>query len=52
MKKENVFCPVPCAEEIVKILEKHKITVRNIDKVLEMTKDIALSNTCVNTTRD
>lgn len=48
MGKENVFSPVPCAEEIVKVLEKHEITVRNIDEVLEIAKDIALSNTCVN----
>ena len=36
---------IPCAEEIVKVLEKHKVTIFDMDKVLEVAKDIAHSST-------
>ena len=47
MDERCVSQPVPCAKEIVRVMEKHKILVRDIDKVLGIAKDIALSNTSV-----
>lgn len=44
-EKENVFSPVPCAEEIVAVLEKHGVSVLNMEKVLAVAKDIAYAST-------
>lgn len=51
MDERCVSQPVPCAEEIVRVMEKHKILVRDIDEVLEIAKDIALSDTFVGSGR-
>lgn len=44
-KEKNVFYPVPCAEEIVTVLEKHEVSVFNLEKVLAVAKDIAYAST-------
>ena len=41
----KVLYPKECAKEIVKVLEKHNITISDMDKVLETAKEVACSNT-------
>ena len=41
----QVSYPVECAKEIVGVLEKHNVTIFDMDRVLEVSKDIARSNT-------
>lgn len=41
----DVFYPVPCAEEIVKVLEKYEVSVFDTERVLAMAKDIAYAST-------
>lgn len=44
-EKENIFSPAPCAEEIVAVLEKHGVSVLNLEKVLAVAKDMACAST-------
>jgi len=48
---DNILHPMECAKEIVEVLEKHGITIFEMDKVLETAKGIACSNTCVQSKR-
>lgn len=41
----RILYPEGCAQEIVKVLEKHNITIFDMDKVLETAKEIARSST-------
>lgn len=44
---DNILHPMECAKEIVEVLEKHGITIFEMDKVLETAKGIAYSSTHV-----
>lgn len=44
---DNILHPMECAKEIVEVLEKHGITIFEMDKVLEVTKRLAYSSTHV-----
>lgn len=48
----QVLNPVDCAKEIVQVLEKHKITIFEMDKVLETAKGLACSSTHIQSEKE
>ncbi len=48
----QVSYPVECAKEIVGVLEKHNVTIFDMDKVLETAKDIARSSTYIQSDKE
>ena len=48
----KVSYPVGCAKEIVRVLEKHNVTIFDMDKVLEIAKDIARSSTHIQSDKE
>lgn len=44
---DNISHPMECAKEIVEVLEKHRVTIFEMDKVLEVAKELAYSSTHV-----
>lgn len=48
----QVFYPKECAKEIVEVLEKHNVTILDIDKVLVTAKEMACSSTHVQSDKE
>lgn len=48
----NIFYPNECAKEIVKVLERHNVTIFEMDKVLEIAKGMACSSTHVQSDKE
>lgn len=48
----NILYPMECAKEIVQVLEKHGITIYEMDKVLEVAKGLAYSSTHVQSEKE
>ncbi len=48
-KMMGVLDPIPCAREIISVLEKHNISIVDLDRVLAATKHIVYVSTIVQT---
>ena len=48
-KMTGVLNPIPCAREIVSVLEKYNISIIDLDRVLAVAKDIAYASTIIQT---
>lgn len=48
----QILNPTDCAREIVEVLEKHGITIYEMDKVLETAKGIAYSSTHIQSEKE
>ncbi len=48
-KMTGVLDPIPCAREIISVLEKHNISIVDLDRVLATTKHIVYASTIIQT---
>jgi len=48
----NVSYPKECAKEIVEVLEKHNVTIFDMDRVLEIAREMACSSTHIQSDKE
>ena len=47
MEEKKAFEALSCAKEVVKVLERHHATVNDMERVLDIVKDMVSSSTLV-----